>query len=104
MKNNTAPTNLIGLALKGGYAAIGRDSVRAAIHRGKFVYLFLARDAGNAIRNEMQALSKVQRVPMTELGSRKSLGQALGRNEVAIVAITDRGLAEAINKALRRQV
>ncbi len=104
MKNNKAPINLIGLALKGGNAAIGRDSVRAAIHRGKFVYLFLARDAGSAIREEMQALSRVQRGPITELGSRKSLGRALGRNEVAIVAITDRGLADAINEALRRQV
>ena len=104
MENSKEPINLIGLALKGGNAAIGRDSVRAAIHSGNFVYLFLARDAGNAIKDEMQALSRVQRVAMTELGSRKSLGRALGRNEVAIVAITDRGLANAINEALRRQV
>ncbi len=104
MKSNEAPNNLIGLALKGGNAVAGRDSVRAVVHRGNFVHLFLARDAGSAIRDEMQALSRVQRVPMTELGSRKSLGRALGRREVAVVAITDRGLADAINKALRRQV
>jgi len=104
MKSKKEPFNLIGLALKGGNAATGRDSVRAAVHRGKFVHLFLARDAGSAIRDEMNALSRVQKIPMTELGSRDSLGKALGRREVAIVAITDRGLADAINEALRRQV
>ncbi len=99
---NRAAINLIGLALKGGNAAVGRDSVRNALHRRRAVHLFLAADAGNAVAGEMKALSEEHGVPFTVLGNKQALGGALGRMEVAVVAITDPGLAEAICEATAR--
>jgi len=95
-----ATINLIGIALKGGNAAVGRDSVRDAVHHGTAACLFLAADAGSAVAEDMRLLSEKHSVPITELSDKEALGRALGRAEVAIVAITDQGLARAAREAM----
>lgn len=95
-----AAINLIGIALKGGNAAVGRDSVRNAVHHGAAARLFLAADAGSAVAEDMRSLSEKHGVPITELSNKEALGRALGRAVVAIVAITDPGLARAACEAM----
>ena len=50
----------------------------------------------------MRMLCDEHGVPLSELGDKKALGRALGRSEVAVVAVTDRGLAGTIVRAMRR--
>ena len=89
-------SNLLGMAWRGRNAVVGRDQVREAVHRRRAIHVFLAEDAGDALVDEMEALCRKAEVPLSRSGSRLELGATLGRAEVAVVALTDRGLAEAM--------
>lgn len=99
MDSERAALNLLGIAHKGGLLAIGRDPVRGAVHHGKASYLFLAADAGKALAGEIRVLGERFNVPVTEISVKERLGNVLGRGEVAVVAVTDMDMAEAVYKA-----
>lgn len=105
--DSDAALNLIGMALRGGNAAVGREPVRDALRKGGAARVLLAEDAGGALANEMKRLCERYEVPITVIGRKADLGRVLGRAEVAVIALTERGLAEAVSKrtanAARRQ-
>ncbi len=88
--------NLLGIAFKGKNAVVGRERVRDAIQRRKAVRVFVTMDAGNALLGQITNLCRTGSIPLTRYGEKAEVGRALGRQEVAVVALTDRGLAEAL--------
>ncbi len=90
-----AVLGLMGLARKGGNAAVGRDPVRDAVRRGRARLIVVAADAGDAINREVQRIGEGAQIPILTIGTRDLLGRALGRAEVSVTAFTDAGLAEA---------
>ena len=96
---------LLGLALKGRRLEVGRDRVRVALHRGRARLVVLAPDAGGALVDEMTAITEEKGVTMVEGPSRDEMGRVLGRRAVAVTAVTDKGLADALMQdSVRRQV
>ena len=76
--------------------AVGQEAVKRSLSRGKCRLVLLALDAGNSHRR-----MKIGSVPIVELADRRRLGAWLGREDVAIMAVTDPDLAVGILKRLR---
>jgi ribosomal protein L7Ae-like RNA K-turn-binding protein len=92
---------LLGIAYKGGNAVIGRDAVRESIQRQRARAVVLASDAGPSLSRELQGLAAAGAVPVHVLATRDLLGRNFGRAEIAVVGVTDAGLADAVDKVLR---
>jgi ribosomal protein L7Ae-like RNA K-turn-binding protein len=89
---------LVGLARRAGSLAAGVPATREALRGGR---ARLVLTAGDAAPGQVIKVEKVLGpVPRRVLGSRASLGEALGMAPVTAVAVTDRGMAEAILRRL----
>lgn len=91
--------SLIGTAARGGRAAVGSDAVRDAVRRELAVLLVVATDAAAAAKHaEVQHM--VQAGAAVPYGTKALLGEALGRGEVGVMAITDDGMAAALRHTI----
>ncbi|HJL24314.1 MAG TPA: DUF448 domain-containing protein [Polyangiaceae bacterium LLY-WYZ-15_(1-7)] len=81
-------------ARRGGHLAIGTEAAKTSVREGKTRLLWVAEDAGRRHDLEHQA----QRLGSACLvwGTRDTLGELFGREAVAVCAVEDEGLAEAL--------
>ena len=89
--------SMLGLALRGGNLAVGEEPVEAVARARDARVLLVASDAAdNTYRRVKHFADAGQciwlRIPFTKA----ELGQAVGRNAAAVVAVTDIGLANAV--------
>ncbi len=91
---------LIAAAGRSGNAVAGAERVREAVERRKVCMLIVASDAAES-RNEVLDAA-------TRLGARclvhadkSHLGRLFGRDQIAVVAVTDSAIASAIEEASR---
>ena len=86
---------LIASARRSGSAAPGSDVAREAVEQGRAQLLVVAADARAAAQapfvTRVAAAGKV-----VIWGTKEALGRATGRPDTAVVAISDRGLSDAI--------
>ena len=93
--------NYLALARKGGLAELGEEPVGAAARAVKARLVIVASDAGDHTWRRAKSFvagtdQQCIRVPYTK----DEMGFAIGRNSLAIAAITDAALALALVKAL----
>lgn len=93
--------NYLGLARKAGTAELGEEPVGAAARSGKAYLIMVASDGSDHTwrRAKSYAAGTQQqciRLPYTK----DQLGMAIGRQELAIAAITDAALALALAQSL----
>lgn len=88
----------LGLALRAGRAAVGTGAVREAAAGGELRLVVVARDAGDNAVSRIRGALRRSGAPRVPIGTRAELGAALGRGPVAVVGVTDRGLAERIRR------
>ena len=89
--------SLLGLALRGGRLVMGEEPVEAVARARDARVLLLASDAADNTRRRVEHFAEAGqclwlRVPFTK----EEMGRQLGRTSVAVVAITDVGLASAV--------
>ena len=89
--------SLLGLALRGGNLVVGEEPVEAVARARDARLLILASDAADNTRRRITHFADAGqciwvRIPFTKA----ELGQAMGRTSVAMVAVTDVGLAAAV--------
>lgn len=95
--------HLLGLARKGGNLALGEDAVADAVARRTARLLLVAADAAENTRDRGEHSAESIRVPcLTVPFSKGELGGALGREQCAVLAVTDMGLSGAIAGGLAR--
>ncbi len=86
---------LIAAARRSGSASPGSEVARTAVEEGRALLLVVAEDARAAAQatfvTHVAAAGKV-----VIWGTKEALGRATGRPDTAVVAILDRGLADAI--------
>jgi ribosomal protein L7Ae-like RNA K-turn-binding protein len=89
---------LVASARRAGHAAAGSDVSEAAVREGRAAILVVAADARAAAQASfvMQAAGAGKAVVW---GTKEQLGRATGRPDTAVVAILDRGLADAVVRA-----
>ena len=93
--------SLLGLSLRGGNLVVGEEPVDAAARARDARVLLLASDAAAGTRRRCEHFAAAGDclwlpIPFTKA----ELGRAVGRTSVAIVAVTDIGLANAVVRRL----
>ena len=93
--------SLLGLALRGGRLAVGEEPVEAVARAKDARVLLLAGDASDHTRRRVIHFAQAGACLWLPLPfSKAELGQALGRTAVAVLAVTDVGLAHAVVRRL----
>ena len=87
---------LVGLARRGRRLAVGFEACIQAVAQKKAALIILAKDLSPATAKRFR--NKIEDSPLKVLvhGSKSEWGRALGREEVGIMAVLDKGLGEAI--------
>ena len=88
---------LLGLAQRAGQLAVGASAVAKLVRRGKRPLVVVAHDAGEAQRRRYFGLQPVRGF-VAGLVSRDELAVALGRRDLAIVAVSDAGFVAGIDR------
>ena len=93
--------SLLGLALRGGNLAVGEEPVDAVARARDARVLLLASDAAAGTRRRCEHFAAAGDCLWLPIPFPKAeLGRAVGRTSVAIVAVTDIGLANAVVRRL----
>ena len=88
----------LGLAARARRLRIGVDAVSASVRRGEATAVVIAGDASQHTRRKLESLLEgegpVRSVTVAPNGDR--LGEAIGRERVVVVSITDRSLGRRV--------
>jgi len=91
---------MLGLAMRAGKIAVGATAVKQMVARSQRpVLLIVARDAGEGQRKRFRRLEPVAAV-LDDVVDRAGLSAALGRNDLAVVAVDDTGFVRGIKKII----
>ncbi len=92
--------SLIGLATRAGKTVSGEFSVERAVKRGTACIVIVSREASDHTRKKFENMCAYYKVPIYFYGTKEELGTATGKEYRASLAVTDRGLSDAICKEL----
>lgn len=91
---------LVGLGLRGRLAVVGVQQVRDAAKRGKLKIALVASDASQNSLDKVDALLLARKVATVRDFSGRELGEVAGREVVAVIGVSDAGLAKGIADAI----
>lgn len=98
--NEQKVLSLLGLAQRAGMVVSGETAVEKAVRSGKAKLVLIAQDASENTRKSYCDLTQYYQAPLFVLLTKEQLGAAIGKVHRAALAIIDKGLSEAIAKAL----
>jgi ribosomal protein L7Ae-like RNA K-turn-binding protein len=90
--------SLISSARGAGRVAAGSDVAQAAYERGEASLVVVAKDGRAAAQSGFVAMAGAKGKAVA-WGTKERIGRATGRPDTAVVAILDRGIADAITRA-----
>ena len=94
----------LGLAMKAGRVVSGEFMTERAIREGTAKLVIVAEDASDNTKKKFSDSCRYYRVPYAQFGDKDLLGNALGKQFRASLAVTDRGFAVSIGKNLELEV
>jgi ribosomal protein L7Ae-like RNA K-turn-binding protein len=92
---------LVGLARRGGRLAVGFGACEQALAQHKVALIILAEDLSASTASKIHRQVERSRVSLIVHGSKAAWGRALGRDEVGVLAVLDKGMAEAIMSKIK---
>lgn len=101
--NDRKVMSLIGLSMKAGKVVSGSFAVEKAVKTGKACLVIVAREASANTRKDLHNLCTWYHVPCYEFADKSQLGQAIGKEYRATLAVTDENLASALEKLLNQE-
>ena len=87
---------LVGLGVRSRGAIVGVEQVREGVKKGKVALAVVASDASKNSLDKVVPLLEARGVRIVSAPSAEALGQAVGRQQTAVVGIVDRELARGI--------
>ena len=90
--------SLIGLAKRAGQCAHGEFRTEEAVKSGEACLVILAQDASGNTKKKFQNMCGYYETQVLTAYTKEELGHAAGRELLAVLAITDEGLARSILK------
>ena len=99
MKQNKA-LSMLGLAKRAGKVVSGEFGVEKAVRSGRACLVLVAEDASANTRKNFTDMCTYYKLPLIFIGTKETLGHAIGCEMRASVAVTDRGLAQSIEKSI----
>ena len=91
---------MLGLAQKAGKMASGEFSVHNAVRSGKAWLVIVAEDASANTKKKMTDMTAFYEIPICFLGTKDSLGAAIGKEYRSMAAVLDENFAAAVLKKL----
>ena len=88
--------SMIGIAARAGNIASGEFSAEKAVKGGNAYLVITAQDASQNTKKHFSDMSSYRNVPYFEYADKKQLGNCIGKEYRASLAVTDQNLAEAI--------
>lgn len=101
MMNNRGIDSLIGICRKAGHLVTGGHLTEDAIRKGKAMLVIVTTDASGNTKKRMYDKCTYYEVPIVEYQTMERLGQLIGQGPRAAVAVTDAGLAGAIQQKMK---
>lgn len=92
--------SMIGLATKAGKIVSGEFSVEKAVKSNKAYLVIVSQDASDNTKKMFGNMCTYYNVPMYSYGTKESLGNSMGKQTRASLAVTDMGFKKAIVKQL----
>jgi len=94
--------SLLAMATKAGMTASGYSAVEDALQKDRVAMLVFATDCSPGTREKV--LNSVPQAPARQLtlSTKETLGKMTGREQAGVVAITDRGFADAVWREAER--
>ena len=91
---------MLGLAMRAGQLTFGEDGVRKAIAGGSAKLVLLDAGASENTKKMFKNMCDFYKVPAYFYGTKEGLGHFMGKEFRASMAVTDEGLAKAVEKQL----
>lgn len=91
---------LLGLARRAGAVAPGTEATRRAVLQGEALLVLMAGDASRVQLNKVRQVLQHRPIPQGTLGDRATLGAAVGRAPVSVVAVTAESFADQLRVKL----
>lgn len=91
----------LGLAMRGRNLVSGEFQTEDAVKSGKAILVIVAEDASDNTKKLFRDKCSYYEVPVYSYGTKQSLGRAIGKDQRSSLAVTDAGLAQAIEKAMQ---
>ena len=92
--------SLLGLAARGRNLVSGEFSTEKAVKEGKAALVIVGTDASDNTRKMFSDMCAFYKTPIYFYAGKETLGQAIGKEMRASVAVTDPGIAANIIKHL----
>lgn len=93
---------MLGLARRAGHLHSGDAAVRTAVARKKACLLLVTEDAAQRTVKIFEELSLSTGIPLIRYGSKVAVGKAIGKPQRAVVAVTDKNMAQGLLRAWER--
>ena len=100
MTNSKKVLGTLGLAMKAGHVVSGEFMTEKAIRDGNARLVIVAEDASDNTKKKFSDSCKFYRVAYALFGDKDTLGNAIGKEFRASLAVTDGGFATSISKNL----
>lgn len=91
---------MLGLATRMRGVAFGEGAVKDCIKRGEAKLVIVAEDASDNTKKKFRNSCEFYSVKMVEYSDRFTLGNATGRQMAVVIAVTNQGIAEEMQKCI----
>ena len=93
--------SLLGLSMRGRNLVSGELQTENAVKDGSAMLVIVAEDASDNTKKLFKDKCSFYEVPIYSYGTKEQLGRAIGKDMRSSLAVTDEGLAKAIEKLLK---
>lgn len=100
MKNDKV-LQMLGLAARGRKVLSGEFSTEKAVKTGNAGLVITAVDASDNTKKLFRNMCAFYEVPFYEYGTKEELGHCIGKQYRASLAVTDTGLAKAVEEKIK---
>ncbi len=100
MKNDKV-LQMLGLAARGRKVLSGEFSTEKAVKTGNAGLVIAAADASENTKKLFRNMCAFYEVPFYEYGTKEELGHCIGKQYRASLAVTDIGLAKAVEEKIK---
>ncbi len=104
MVNEKKVLGTLGLAMKAGHIVSGEFMTEKAVREGRAELVIVAEDASANTKKKFSDSCRFHHAAYAEFGDKDRLGNAIGKEFRASLAITDKGFAALIGKNLKLEV
>lgn len=88
--------NYLGLLKRGGNIIIGTDAVVREIQLGRVHLIIVAEDLSERLSQDIIEKARHNHIRLMKCWTKRDIGNALGRGDVGVLAITDKRAAAKI--------